>query len=148
MFRATHAFGGKTTPFWPNEFYGTDDAAQGAQGIGTPNGVKRMGHLTCLQRSSRAADGTPMHARMDGPGLTSMDVPGGRELPSLEFSAFCPTGDFFNTMRSASAAVDLTSKYNVSSANNGLESFICATRRQNYLSPPRRVRAMPLLELT
>ena len=28
-----------------------------------------------LQRSSRAADGTPLHIRMDGPGFDTMDVP-------------------------------------------------------------------------
>ena len=39
-------------------------AARTAQGIGTKKGERRMGHLSCLQRSSRAADGTPMHIRM------------------------------------------------------------------------------------
>ena len=153
MFRATHAFGGKTTPFWPNEYYGTGDAAQGAQGIGTPNGVKRMGHLACLQRSSRAADGTPMHARMDGPGFDRMDVNGtgtndGPITPKLQFSAFVPSGDFFNTMRRNQASPDLVSKYGVSQYENGVERFITATRRQNFLMPPRRNRAFPLLEMT
>lgn len=31
---------------------------------------------------------------------------------------------------------------------NGLERFITATRRQNFLIPPRRHRAFPLIELT
>jgi hypothetical protein len=48
------------------------------------------------KRSSRAADGTPIHLRMDGPGL---------------------------------------------------ERFLTATRRQNFLIPPRRHRAFPLVEL-
>src|SRR5262249_27825212 len=56
MFRPTHAFGnGGTSPFWQNQFFGTGDAAQGAAGIGTPNNVERIGHLTALQRHSRAA---------------------------------------------------------------------------------------------
>ena len=32
--------------------------------------------------------------------------------------------------------------------DNGLERFITATRRQNFLVPPRRHRAFPLIELT
>jgi hypothetical protein len=31
--------------------------------------------------------------------------------------------------------------------DNGLERFLTATRRQNFLVPPRRHRAFPLLEL-
>jgi len=36
----------------------------------------------------------------------------------------------------------------VSPKANGLERFITATRRQNFLIPPRRNRAFPLVELT
>jgi hypothetical protein len=32
--------------------------------------------------------------------------------------------------------------------DDGLERFISATRRQNFLCPPRRHRSFPLLELT
>lgn len=152
MFRATHPFGGGRTPFWPNDNYGTGDAALAAQGIGTAGNVRRLGHLACLQRSSRAADGTPMHARMDGPGFDGMDVGGtgesGPVTPKLQFSAFVPTADFFRRMRDNQASLDLTSKYSVSQNENGLERFITATRRQNFLMPPRRNRAFPLLELT
>lgn len=149
MFRATHAFGrGGETPFWQNQYFGAGDAELGAAGSGTPDNVHRIGHLTSLQRSSRAADGTPMHARMDGPGFSSLDVPDASEQPTLEFSAFVPSGDFFNTMRANSSAVDLAQKYGVADGDNGLESFICATRRQNFLSPPRRHRALPLIEFT
>jgi hypothetical protein len=31
---------------------------------------------------------------------------------------------------------------------NGINSFIHATRRQNFLVPPRRHRAFPLIELS
>lgn len=151
MFRATHSFGGGQTPFWPNQNFGTGDAEQAAQGIGTSDGVKRLGHLACLQRSSRAADGTPMHARMDGPGFDGMDVGGtgidGPMTPKLQFSIFVPTADFFARMRVNQASPDLTAKYGVSQNENGVERFITATRRQNFLMPPRRNRAFPLLEL-
>jgi hypothetical protein len=36
----------------------------------------------------------------------------------------------------------------VAATDNGLERFITATRRQNFLVPPRRHRAFPLLELS
>ena len=38
--------------------------------------------------------------------------------------------------------------YAVNPDDNGLERFSTATRRQNFLVPPRRHRAFPLLELT
>src|SRR6267154_2152322 len=63
--------------FLPVPFNGTGDAARGAQGIGTPGGERRLGHIATLQRSSRTADGKPIHQRIDGPGLDSLDVPGG-----------------------------------------------------------------------
>ena len=50
----------------PNQNRGPHYAEQTATGIGTTNGEQRMGHLSCLQRSSRANDGTPIHLRMDG----------------------------------------------------------------------------------
>jgi hypothetical protein len=57
-----------------------------AEGIGTIAGEHRMGHLSCLQRVSRAADGTPIHLRMDGPGFDSMDVPDGANQPKGQFT--------------------------------------------------------------
>src|SRR5262249_25542614 len=52
---------GGGTAFLDNPFRGTGDAAANAQAINTFNGEHRMGHLCALQRSSRAADGTPVH---------------------------------------------------------------------------------------
>lgn len=52
--------------FLDNVFQGPDDAHDNAAGRGTFLGKHRMGHLPALQRSSRAADGTPIHLRMDG----------------------------------------------------------------------------------
>lgn len=46
------------------------------------------------------------------------------------------------------AALDLVSKFGVADDDNGLERFLTATRRQNFLMPPRRNRAFPLVEFT
>jgi hypothetical protein len=130
-----------------NVFQGTGDAADNAQAVGTYQGEHRMGHLCALQRSSRAADGTPMHIRMDGPGLDSMDVPDGSRQPKLQFTAFVPTAEFFRVMRVNQASLDLVHRFGVADSDNGLERFLTATRRQNFLIPPRRHRAFPLVEL-
>jgi hypothetical protein len=133
--------------FLPNEFKGVDDAARGAQGIGTPNRDHRLGHLAALQRSSRASDGTPIHIRMDGPGFDSFDVTDGSNQPKLHFSIFVPTAEFFARMRRNQAAVDLARAHKVPADDQGLERFLTTTRRQNFLVPPRRHRAFPLVEL-
>jgi len=134
-----------------NEYRGPLYALQTAQGIGIGNddnpNEPRVGHLSALQRSSRAADGTPIHIRMDGPGYDSMDVPDGSAQPKLQFTIFVPTSDFFLTMRGNQAAADLEHQYGMAAEDNGLERFITATRRQNYLIPPRRHRAFPLVEI-
>jgi hypothetical protein len=146
--------------FLNNTFQGTGDALANinvsgkvfdpATGQGTFEGEHRMGHIAALQRSSRAADGTPIHIRMDGAGFTSLDVPDGSTQPTLEFTVFVPTADFFRRMRSNQAALDIIAANGnlVPEEDNGLERFITATRRQNFLCPPRRHRAFPLLELT
>jgi hypothetical protein len=85
--------------------------------------------------------------RMDGPGLDAMDVPDGSLQPKLQFTIFVPTADVFATMRRNVAALDLVDKYKVDPEDNGLERFLTATRRQNFLIPPRRHRAFPLLEV-
>jgi hypothetical protein len=132
--------------FFENIFQGTGDALANAQAVNTFNGEHRMGHLCALQRSSRAADGTPMHIRNDGPGFDSMDVPDGSVQPKLQFAAFFPTADFFQVMRQNDAALDLVAANGVDPDDNGLERFTTTTRRQNFLVPPRRHRAFPLVE--
>jgi hypothetical protein len=141
--------------FLANTFKGIDDAAQNAQGIDTLNNVHRIGHVSALQRFSRADDGTPMHIRMDGPGIDKLDIPSilvvpgnNGTVPKLQFSMFIPTADFFVTMRTDQASLDLQTTFVVDPLDNGLERFLSATRRQNFLVPPRRSRAFPLLELT
>jgi hypothetical protein len=143
-----------------NVFQGTDAAMRGARASGgtfgpgnqtldaTFTGLGRIGHTAALQRSGRAANGTPLHIRMDGPGFDSMDVPDGSNQPKLQFAVFVPTAEFFRVMRQNTAALDLQAQFNVNSDDNGLERFITATRRQNFLVPPRAHRAFPLLELT
>jgi len=139
--------------FLPNNFKGVNEASRTAQGIGTnpdPDGGNehRIGHEAALQRSSRAADGTPIHIRMDGAGFDRMDVPGGGNLAKLQFMVFVPTADFFTLMRRNGAAVDLANQFGVDEDENGLERFLTTTRRQNFLSPPRKNRAFPLVEFT
>ena len=155
-----------------NVFQGTSDAMLGAQDAGgtfTPanqsqsatfTGAGRIGHIAALQRVSRAADGTPMHIRNDGPGLDGMDVPAFQLFPGqgtvsagapqfkLQFAIFVPTADFFQRMRAGTAALDLQAQFlDNEDDDNGLERFLTATRRQNFLVPPRRHRAFPLAEL-
>ncbi len=143
---------GGGTAYLPNEFLGTGDALANAQ-----SGV--MGHVPALQRGTRVAvdaytsDGTnlkglPLHVRMDGPGFDDMDVPNGSEQPKLQFAAFLPTSEKFRAGRVLAASLDLTQQYNIPLSHNGLEGFITATRRQDYLCPPRAHRAFPLVELT
>ncbi|MBV9162413.1 MAG: hypothetical protein JO281_12860 [Pseudonocardiales bacterium] len=131
-----------------NTFQDPQDAAANAAGINTYQGEHRLGHLSALQRSSRAADGTPIHIRADGPGFDNLDVPDGSSQPKLHFCIFVPTADFFATLRRNQASLDLQQAHNVDPSDNGLERFITATRRQNFLIPPRRHRSFPLLELT
>jgi hypothetical protein len=175
-FNATDPFtNGGCPAFVPNTFQGTNDAMLGAQDAGglfvstdpaakqqteTFTGLGRIGHNAGLQRSSRAADGTPIHIRMDGPGLSGLDVPafqtfpGGSNVaagsmqPKLEFIIFMPTAESFRQMRTNVAAQDLQVQFKVDPDDNGLERFITSTRRQNFLCPPRPVRAFPLTEFT
>ena len=158
--------------FVNNVFQGTNSALAGAQdsagtfGPGnqtlnaTFTGLPRIGHEAALQRVSRASDGTALHIRNDGPGLDGMDVPAFQLFPGqgtvsagspqfkLQFFMFVPTADLFAQMRTGMAAQDYQKQFDVDPDDNGLERFITATRRQNFLVPPRRHRAFPLLELT
>ncbi|TMC01407.1 MAG: hypothetical protein E6J41_33065 [Chloroflexi bacterium] len=126
----------------------------------TFTGLGRIGHIAGLQRFGRTTSGKPLHIRNDGPGFDSMDVgafqlfPGGAQVGAgsnqfkLQFLAFVPTAELFRQMRVGVAAQDLQSQFKVDGDDNGLERFITATRRQNFLVPPRRHRSFPLLELT
>lgn len=139
---------GGGTPFVANPFMGTQNAVAGAQGIGVPDATPRLGHVSTLQRVSRTAGGTPLHLRVDGAGFDAIDAPYGQKLPKLHFSMYVPSAETFATMRRAGAGLDLARRYGVLDRDNGIERFLTATRRQNFLSPPRAHRAFPLVELT
>jgi hypothetical protein len=148
--------------FLQNVFLGTGDQASNFDPAVTDHQKYRVGHLAGLQRSSRASDGTPLHIRNDGPGISPMDVPDGSVQPTLEFTVFVPTAEFFRVMRVNSASLDFVKAGEqggtaasvppgveaADSDDDGLERFLTATRRQNFLVPPRRNRSFPLLELT
>jgi hypothetical protein len=57
---------------------------------------------------------------------------------TLQFMMFVPTAQLFASMRNAAAAQKLAQRFDVDPGDNGLERFITATRRQNFLVPPRR----------
>ena len=127
----------------------------------TFTGQGRIGHIAALHRHGRTASGQPLHIRNDGPGFDSLDVgafqlfPGGPQVVAgtnqfkLQFLVFVPTAELFRQMRVGQAAQDLAQPAGpVDPDDNGLERFITATRRQNFLVPPRRHRSFPLVELT
>jgi hypothetical protein len=128
--------------FVRNAFQGADAARQHAIQFA------RIGHNDGLHRSGRTADGRPIHLRIDGPGFDAMDTTDGRNTPKLQFSGFFPSADFFANLRRNVGAVDLLEEFALAEEDHGIERFITATRRQNYLIPPRRHRAFPLIELT
>jgi hypothetical protein len=56
---------------------------------------------------------------------------------------------FHDLPRTSAAAQDLQHEFLADADDdNSLERFITATRRQNFLVPPRRHRSFPLLELS
>jgi hypothetical protein len=159
---ANAAFAGSVGLFQSSQAGGDTTFTPGNQVLTASfTGLPRVGHEAALQRSSRAADGTPLHLRMDGPGFSGLDVPqfeefpgnghvfaAGTSMPKLEFTVFVPTAEFFRRMRANAAAQDLQVQGHVDPDDNGLERFTTATRRQNFLVPPRPVRAFPLVEFT
>jgi hypothetical protein len=130
-----------------NVFAGAQQAEREAEGAKNFDGQPHISHTSALQRTSRAQNRTPMHIRADGPGYDALDVPDGSSQPKLHFSIFVPTAQFFATMRRSQASLDLAQRYSVPQSNLGLERFLTATRRQNFLVPPRRHRSFPLVEL-
>ena len=132
MFRSNPPPAG--TVYIENAFRDSDDARAGYAATG------RLGHLAAVQRASRAPDGTPLHIRLDGPGFDALDV--SAPAPKLHFAILVPSAERFARMRRLQAAQDL----GVPRDRNGIEGFIRATRRQNFLIPPRRLRAFPSLD--
>ncbi|HET6212880.1 MAG TPA: hypothetical protein VFE14_08420 [Micromonosporaceae bacterium] len=89
----------------------------------------------------------PVHHRMDGAGFDDLDSPDGVLRPKRQFSVFVPSADLFAAIRRRHASLDPHADLDAGEWETCLAHFIAATRRQNFLVPPRRHRAFPLLEL-
>jgi hypothetical protein len=118
-----------------------------------------------LQRDVRGADGVlyrkgtavPQRAdfnSVDNPFAWTADPVGDGSKPgaaaSLQFVVFHPTSDDFHRTRLAMDGVlpDGTRlEFDPGSRQQGINSVLTTTHRQNFLVPPRRHRAFPLVEL-
>ncbi len=105
-----------------------------------------LGHNETVQRGSRAAEGQALQLRADFNTLDTLDAD--HPTPGVHFLAFSAGSSIFHQSRLAMDAVDLAQPHHVAPAANGINAFIQATRRQNFLVPPRVHRAFPLIELT
>ena len=105
-----------------------------------------VGHNEAVQRSSRTPEGQALQLRVDFNTMDALDTSGPH--PGVHFLAFTPGSEVFHRSRQSMDAADLAGRYAVPTSANGINSFIHATRRQNFLVPPRRHRAFPLVELT
>jgi hypothetical protein len=117
-----------------------EEAVPSPKDVVPGNGITKYGNAVsatsppCNARRARGRHPDPL--RMDGPGYDDMDVPDGSTQPKLQFTIFVPTSDFFQHMRTNQAAADLERRYGMLEEDNGLECFITATRRQNFLVHP------------
>jgi hypothetical protein len=131
VFRSNPPPPGPARVFIDTPFRRGDDAVAEQRATG------RVGHVSALQRASRDRQGTPLHIRLDAPGFDALDTDVAR--PKLHFAMLVPTAERFAKIRRAQASPDLATDH------RGIERFITATRRQNFVIPPRRQRAFPLL---
>jgi hypothetical protein len=104
-----------------------------------------MGHNEAIQIGSRSQEGQALQLRADFNTMDALDAD--MPTPGVHFLAFTAGSPIFHRGRQAMDAVDLSSQYGIASSANGINAFISATRRQNFLVPPRRHRAFPLIEL-
>ena len=112
------------------QFYSSDEPADGGETF-----AERVRCAFRSPPSDHLYAGTarrPMHRRVQGPGFDAMDVPGGSHEPKLQFSIFVPMSELCAAGRAREAELDLRCR--------------TVTRRQNFLVPPRRHRAFPLVE--
>lgn len=105
-----------------------------------------VGHNEAVQRGSRTPEGQALQLRVDFNTMDALDS--AAPHPGVHFLAFTPGSEIFHRSRQAMDATDLTGQYTITASSNGINSFIKATRRQNFLVPPRHHRAFPLIELT
>ena len=107
-----------------------------------------IGHNEAVQRGSRTREGQALQLRVDFNTLDALDVEG--EPAPLLASTSWPS----LLARQSSTGADwewmilsLAAQHGVAAKANGINAFIRATRRQNFLVPPRAHRAFPLVEL-
>lgn len=105
-----------------------------------------VGHSEAVQRGSRTPEGQALQLRVDFNTMDALDTASPR--PGVHFLAFTPGSEIFHRSRRAMDAADLAGSHAIPASANGINSFIRATRRQNFLVPPRRHRAFPLVEVT
>lgn len=103
-----------------------------------------VGHNEAVQRGSRTPEGQALQLRVDFNTMDTLDSSDAH--PGVHFLAFTAGSEIFHKSRQSMDASDLAGRYGVPASANGINSFIHATRRQNFLVPPRRHRAFPLVE--
>ena len=129
---------------------------------------RRIGHSASIQTTSRlqhavvAADGTvypkgaavPVRAdfnTLDNPFAWSVRADETSAVPAagVHFVVFNPTGDDFRRNRLAMDGVlpGGTIPFPPRDRNQGFNSVLQTTHRQNFLVPPRRNRSFPLAEI-
>lgn len=153
---------------------GTQTVRQGPQDVSTSADVHsdykssgRIGHSAAIQTTSRldrdvAVEGIvypkgaaiPVRAdfnTLDNPFMWSVNLDEIGELPAagVHFVVFNPTGDDFRRNRRAmdGQLPDGTIAFTPQDRNQGFNSILSTTHRQNFLVPPRRHRSFPLAEL-
>lgn len=104
-----------------------------------------IGHNEAVQRGSRTPEGQAVQLRADFNTMDDMD--GNGATPGVHFLAFSAGSQIFHQSRMGMEAADVVSEHPVPAQANRINAFIHATRRQNFLVPPRQHRAFPLLEL-
>jgi hypothetical protein len=123
--------------FWINPNTGAVDAEQ----------RQVIGHNEAVQRGSRTPEGQALQLRVDFNTMDPLDASSATPAPGVHFLAFTPGAPIFHRSRIGMDATDLAPRYGLALSANGINAFIRATRRQNFLVPPRRHRAFPLIEL-
>jgi hypothetical protein len=136
--------------------------------------LHNAGHNSLLQMATRLPgdvvdnygrprkQGTAVPARedfntLDDPFTWYLDANGNIQQPKanksgLHFAVFVPSSSRFHAARNAMDGIlpdgtNLQTKYGLDPKQAGINSFMRASHRQNYLVPPRSHRSFPLAEL-
>jgi hypothetical protein len=161
---AVPAQGTVTIPNGPNQVATPDQVKQDAETL------HQSGHNALLQQATRlGADVTDNYGRRRSKGtavplredFNTLDnpfawAPGGvgpTNQPGMHFVVFVPGHHLFHRARLAMDGVlpdgtDLRqAPYSIAARESGINGMMRASRRQNYVIPPRRNRSFPLVEL-